>query len=56
MLSASAKRKLRHVVLAGTVASLPALYLGAVSLESAAITIAGLALAGATAVLAWLAF
>lgn len=56
MLSASAKRKLRHVVLAGTVASLPLLYLGAVTLESAAVTLAGLAVAGVTAVLAWLAF
>lgn len=56
MISTETKRKLRHVVLAGTIASFPLLYLGPVTLESAAVTLAGLVVAGATSVLAWLVF
>ncbi len=56
MLSTEMKRKLRHVVLAGTVISFPLLYLGPVTLENAVVTVAGLAVAGATAALAWLVF
>ena len=56
MLSADTKRKLRHAALAGTLVSFPLLYLGAVTLENPAVTLAGLAAAGVTAALAWLAF
>ena len=56
MLPDATKQKLRHVALLGTIVSFPLLYLGPVTLESAAVTIAGLAIAGAMAVLAWLAF
>ena len=56
MLSTETKRALRHVVLAGTLLSFPLLYLGPATFESAAVTTAGLAVAGATAVLAWLVF
>ncbi len=56
VLSAEMKRKLRHVVLAGTIVSFPLLYLGPVTLENAAVAVAGLAVAGATAALAWLVF
>ena len=56
MLSAATKRKLRHVVLAGTIASFPLLYLGPVTFQEPAVTIAGLAVGIVTAVLAWLAF
>ena len=43
MLSDATKQKLRHVVLLGTIVSFPLLYLGPVTLESAAVTVAGLA-------------
>ena len=56
MLSGQTKQKLRHVVLVGTIVSFPLLYLGPVTLESAAVTMAGLVVAGVTSVLAWLAF
>ena len=56
MLSAATKRKLRHVVLAGTIVSFPLLYLGPVTLEEAAVTLAGLVVGIVTAVLAWFAF
>ena len=56
MLSDAAKARLRHVALLGTVATFPLLYLGTVTLESAAVTVAGLVVAGVTAVLAWIAF
>ncbi len=56
MLSAATKRKLRHVVLAGTVVTFPLLYLGPVTLQEPAVTVAGLAVGIVTAVLAWLAF
>ena len=56
MLSAATKRKLRHIVLAGTIISFPLLYLGPVTLDNAAVTLAGLAVGVVTAVLAWLAF
>ena len=56
MLSAATKRRLRHVVLAGTIVSFPLLYLGPVTLEDAAVTLAGLAVGVVTAALAWLAF
>ena len=51
-----ARRRLQHIALAGMAASFPLLYLGAVTLESAPLTLAGLAVAGVTAVVAWLAF
>ena len=50
------RRRLQHIALAGMAASFPLLYVGAVTLESAPVTVAGLAVAGVTAVLAWLAF
>lgn len=56
MLSDTTKQRLRHAVLLGTIISFPLLYLGPVTLENAAVTLAGLIVAGATAVLAWLAF
>ena len=56
VLSDANKQKLRHAVLLGTIVSFPLLYLGPVTLESAAVTVAGLVVAGVTAVLAWLAF
>ena len=56
MLSDTTKQRLRHVVLLGTIISFPLLYLGPVTLENATVTLAGLVVAGATAVLAWLAF
>lgn len=56
MLSAATKRKLRHVVLAGTIISFPLLYLGPITLDSAPVTLAGLVVGVVTAVLAWLAF
>lgn len=56
MLSTDAKKKLRHMVLVGTITSFPLLYLGPVTLESAPVTLAGLAVAGVTAVAAWIAF
>ena len=56
MLSTDTKKKLRHLVLLGTIISFPLLYIGPVTLESASITIVGLAVAGVTAVAAWIAF
>ena len=56
MISAKTKQRLRHAALAGTLVSFPLLYLGPVTLESPAVTLAGLAAAGITAALAWLAF
>lgn len=56
MLSAATKRRLRHVVLAGTIVSFPLLYLGPVTLQEPAVTLAGLAVGVVTAALAWLAF
>ena len=56
MLSAATKRKLRHVVLAGTIVSFPLLYLGPVTLGEPVVTLAGLAVGVVTAILAWLAF
>ena len=56
VLSDVAKGRLRHVALAGAVATFPLLYVGAVTLESAAVTVAGLVVAGVTAVLTWVAF
>ena len=56
MLPDATKQELRHIALLGTVVSFPLLYLGPVTLEIAAVTVAGLVVAGATAVLAWLAF
>ena len=56
MLPGATKQKLRHVALLGTIVSFPLLYLGPVTLESTAVTVAGLVVAGVTAVLAWLAF
>ena len=50
------RRRLQHIALAGMAASFPLLYVGAVTLESAAVTGVGLAVAGATAILAWVAF
>lgn len=53
---ADARRWLRHLALAGMAASFPLLYMGAVTLESAAVTAAGLVVAGVVAVIAWVAF
>ena len=51
-----ARRWLRHLALAGMAASFPLLYVGAVTLESTAVTAAGLVVAGVVAVIAWVAF
>ena len=56
MVPADARRWLRHLALAGMAASFPLLYMGAVTLESAAVTAAGLVVAGVVAVIAWVAF
>lgn len=56
MLPTELRRRLQHVALAGMAASFPLLYAGAVTLESGAVTAAGLAVAGATALVAWIAF
>lgn len=56
MLSSELRRRLQHVALAGMALSLPLLYVGAVTLESAAVTVAGLIVAGAVAAVSWLAF
>ena len=56
MLPDETRRRLQHVALAGMAASLPLLYVGAVTLESGAVTAAGLGVAGCTAILAWVAF
>ncbi len=56
MLSTKTKRTLRPIALAGTIISLPLLYLGPVTLENPALTLAALIVAGTTAALAWLAF
>ncbi len=56
MIPKEAKPKLRHATLAGTLVSFPLLYLGPVTLENPGVTLAGLAVAAATAILAWLAF
>ena len=56
MLSTKTKKQLRNVALGGIVLSFVLLYLGPVTLESDAVTIAGLVTAGITAVIAWLSF
>ena len=56
MLPAGTRRRLQHVALAGMAASFPLFYVGAVTLEHGAVTTAGLAVAGVTAVVSWLAF
>lgn len=56
MLSDETRGRLQHVALAGIAASFPLLYVGAVTLESGAVTAVGLATAGCTAILAWVAF
>ena len=50
------RRRLQHIALAGMAVSFPLLYLGAVTLENAAVTAAGLAVAGVVAAISWLAF
>lgn len=56
MVPGDPRRWLRHLALAGMAASFPLLYTGAVTLESAAVTAAGLVLAGVVALIAWVAF
>ena len=56
MLPEETRRRLQHVALVGMAASLPLLYTGAVTLESGAVTVVGLGVAGVTAVLSWVAF
>lgn len=56
MISANWKKKLRHLVLIGTIVSFPLLYLGPVTLENSIITLAGLIVATTTAIIAWLVF
>lgn len=56
MLSADRKKQLRHVALVGIMLSFPLLYLGAVTLEQAALTTVALVTAGVSSVIAWLAF
>ena len=50
------RRRLQHIALVGMAASFPLLYVGAVTLEHGVVTAAGLAVAGVTAVVSWLAF
>ena len=56
MLSTKTKKQLRNVALGGVLVSFALLYLGPVTLESTAVTVAGLIAAGITAVISWLAF
>ena len=56
MLPAGTRRRLQHIALAGMAASFPLLYVGAVTLEHGVVTAAGLAVAGVTAAISWLAF
>lgn len=56
MLSTATKKRMRHLALAGIGASFVLLYVGAVSLDSAAVTAVGLITAAITALDAWLAF
>ena len=56
MVASGLRRWLRHLALAGMAASFPLLYLGAVTLENAAVAAAGLVVAGVVAVIAWVAF
>tara|TARA_Y100001936_G_C16093669_1_gene689256 strand:- start:972 stop:1148 length:177 start_codon:yes stop_codon:yes gene_type:complete len=56
MISANLKKRLRHLVLIGTILSFPLLYIGPITLENSVITLAGLALATITAIIAWLVF
>ena len=51
-----ALRWARHLALAGMAASFPLLYMGAVTLESAAVTAAGIVVACVVALIAWVAF
>ena len=50
------RRWLQTIALAGMAASLPLLYLGAVTMESDPLTVSGLVVAGVVAVISWLAF
>ena len=56
MLSTNRKKQLRNVALGGILLSFVLLYTGPVTLESSAVTIAGLIVASVTAVIAWLSF
>ena len=56
MISANWKKKLRHLVLVGTLISFPLLYMGPVTLESSLVTMAWLVVATITAIIAWLVF
>ena len=56
MISANLKKKLRHLVLIGTIISFPLLYIGPITLENSLITAAGLTVATVTAIIAWLIF
>ena len=56
MLSTQRKKQLRTVALFGILLSFLLLYLGPVTLDNAAVTVIGLALAGITAAISWLAF
>jgi hypothetical protein len=55
-LSTKTKLRLRTVSLFGILLSFVLLYLGPVTLESDAVTIAGLVTAGLTAAVSWLSF
>ncbi len=50
------RRWLQTAALAGMAVSFPLLYAGAVSIESASLTVAGLVVAGVAAAISWLAF
>lgn len=56
MLSTKTKKQLRNAALGGIIASFVLLYLGPVTLNNDAVTVAGLIAAGVTAVISWLSF
>lgn len=56
MLSTKTKKQLRNIALGGIFATFVLLYLGPVTFDNGAITIAGLVIGAITAVISWLAF
>ena len=56
MISANMKKRLKPISLGLILVTFVLLYLGPVTLENDAVTIAGLVVGGVTAVIAWLSF
>lgn len=55
-ISTETKKLMRHISLAGVLLTFVLLYVGAVSVESTELAIAGLVSGGVTALVAWLSF